>query len=223
MTDHASSPPAAARPGTTLRPHEAQPQSSDGSWVARRRRRATDDAARRLHDDLVARGITVTRSASGTAVTVLASLVLAAAAVVVGLLVWATVARKGLWGWLGVVAGWAFVAALVPRPVRLGETVRLEPDDFPATHRLVADLAEAVGAHTPAAVHLDAGWGVEVVAVGWTRRPTLVVGLPLWTCLTDDERVPSSLTSSATSAAATACALRSSATRTGSSTGSRRC
>ena len=69
------------------------------------------------------------------------------------------------------------------------DATELEPAQFPATHRLVRDLATAVGAPPPTAVHVDTDFGAGVVSTGWTLRPTLVVGLPLWTCLTDDERI----------------------------------
>jgi Zn-dependent protease with chaperone function len=122
-------------------------------------------------------------------VTVLSVLVLTAAAAAVGLLVWATVLPKGPWGWVGVAAGWGLVAALAPRPVRLEPETELDRDRFPATHRLLDELAARVGVRAPATVHVDSDFGAGVVATGWTLRPAVVVGLPLWTCLTDDERV----------------------------------
>lgn len=171
----------APSPSTTAR--------TDLSWFARRRRAVTDAAARRTHADLVARGLSAAGSRTTTGLTVLAAGVLAVAAAAVALLAWATVLPKGLWGWVGVAAGWVLVAALAPRPVQVKGTTELDPAQFPATHRLLRDLAAAVGAPPPAAVHVDADFGAGVVSTGWTLRPTLVVGLPLWTCLTDDQRI----------------------------------
>lgn len=170
-------------------PSPSSPARSDLSWFARRRVAATDAAARRTHDELVARGLDAATSRGTGAVTLLALLVLAAALAAVLLLAWATVTPKGMWGWVGVAAGWALVAALAPRPVRVPDATELDPAHFPATHRLVRDLASAVGAPPPATVHVDTDFGAGVVSTGWAQRPALVVGLPLWTCLTDDERI----------------------------------
>lgn len=159
------------------------------SWFGRRLRAATDTAARRTHDDVVARGLTAATPATATALTVASVLVLAAATAAVGLLVWATVMPKGLWGWVGVVAGWLLVAALAPRPVHLDPETQLDRAQFADTHRLLDELAGQVGVQAPAAIHVDSDFGAGVVSTGWRLRPTVFIGLPLWTCLTDDERV----------------------------------
>src|SRR5215218_8825125 len=86
------------------------------SWFARRRRAATDAAARRTHDELVARGLPAAGSLNSSAVTVFGVAVLLVAAGGVTLLIWATFLPKVGWGWVGVVAGWVLVAALAPRP-----------------------------------------------------------------------------------------------------------
>lgn len=124
-----------------------------------------------------------------TAVTAFSVVVLAVAALAVALLGWATVAPKNAVQWVAVVLGWVFVAALAPRPSRAGDAVQLDPGDFPDTHALVAALATELGVRPPTGLRVDIGFGAHLVGSSSTRRPVLVVGLPLWTCLTDDERI----------------------------------
>lgn len=174
----------------------SQPEPHDSSWVARRRQAATDAAARRCHDDLLS-GASAAAGA-GAAVgatmgaTVLALAVLGVAAAAVGGLVWATLLPKNAVQWVCVVLGWVIVAALAPRPARAarnGDAVGLDPDAFPETHALVASLATEIGVKPPMALHVSTAFGAHVVETGWRRRPVLILGLPLWTCLGDDERI----------------------------------
>lgn len=164
-------------------------QHDESSWVARQRQAATDAAARRCHDDLVSGTAATTGPATTPGATVLAVAVLGVAAAAVVLLGWATVLPKNPVQWVGVVLGWVLVAAVLPRPVRTGDAVPLDPGAFPHTHELVASLAARIGVRPPAGLLVSTAFGAHVVDAGWRRRPVLTVGLPLWTCLAEDERI----------------------------------
>jgi hypothetical protein len=98
-------------------------------------------------------------------------------------------------GWTRVI--WAAVGALVlwqlvPRPARPSpRAVAVTAEQSPGLHRLVADVAEATGTRRPDSVVVDTLYATTVVPVGYRGRATLVVGLPQWSALDDDERVAS--------------------------------
>lgn len=167
----------------------SQHQQDESSWVARQRQAATDAAARRCHDDLVSGIPASTGPATTPGATVLAVAALGVATAAVVLLGWATVLPKNPVQWAGVVLGWVLVAAVMPRPVRTGDAVPLDPGAFPGTHELVASLAAEIGVRPPAGLLVSTAFGAHVVDAGWRRRPVLTVGLPLWTCLAEDERI----------------------------------
>ncbi|WP_374970438.1 M48 family metalloprotease [Terrabacter sp. BE26] len=121
--------------------------------------------------------------------TVMAVAVLGVAAAAVVLLGWATFLPKNPVQWVGVVLGWMLVAAVMPRPVRTGDAVPLDPGAFPHTHELVSSLAAEIGVQPPAGLLVSTAFGARVMDAGWRRRPVLTVGLPLWTCLAEDERI----------------------------------
>jgi Zn-dependent protease with chaperone function len=123
------------------------------------------------------------------ALVVVSGLVLLGLAAVIAFLLWATLQPKELWGWVGVVLGWVVVVAVLPRPQHVTDAEPLPVEAFPHTHRLVAALADDLGARPPASIHLDLDFNAHVMSTGWRLRPALVVGLPCWTYLTDDERI----------------------------------
>ena len=184
----APSTPAPTRPIPSVDP--ARPRLS---WFARRRVAALDAASARIHDGLLAqvgRGERPT-VATGTSGGVLAIsvLVLLAYAVAVVLLVVATLASKNVVGWLGVVLGWLVAVAIAPRPHRLEDVRPLPADEYPNLHRHVAAVAETVGSPVPDVIAVSTEFNAYVARVGWGRRQALVIGLPLRSLLTDDERL----------------------------------
>lgn len=96
-------------------------------------------------------------------------------------------------GWTRVI--WAAVGALllwqlVPRPERADpRAVAVSAADAPGLHRLVDEVAAATGAAGPTVVAVDTAYATSAVPVGYLGRATLVVGLPQWAALGDDERV----------------------------------
>ena len=96
-------------------------------------------------------------------------------------------------GWTRVI--WAAVGALllwqlVPRPQRPSpRAVRVTTTDAPALLALVDEVAATVGARPPDSVAVDTVYATTLVPVGYRGRATLVLGLPQWTALDDDERV----------------------------------
>lgn len=184
---HPTTPTPAPSPSATKRTPEPRL-----SRFARRRRDALDRAAHAMHDGLVAqvtrgeRPRTTTRT--GTGLLVLSVLVLAVFVAAVVLLVVLTFAPKNVWGWLGIALAWAVVVAVAPRPGGV-EARLLSPDEFPLTHAFVGEVAEAVGTGAPHGIGVTTQFTAFVVQTGWRRRPVLVIGLPVWTTLTDDERV----------------------------------
>jgi Zn-dependent protease with chaperone function len=101
----------------------------------------------------------------------------------------ATFASKNAVAWFGVVLGWLVVAAVSPRPGRLEDVHLLPAHAYPNTHGLVAVVAEAVGTPRPDLIAVSTEFNAGVSRVGWGRRQALVIGLPLWTLLSDDARV----------------------------------
>ena len=159
------------------------------SWFGRRQRAYVDRAARRAHDDVLAHGAASSRRAASTALVGVSVVVLLGLVGSVVFLLWATVQPKGLWGWVGVVAGWVVVVAVLPRPHQVTDAEPLPAADFPHTHRLVLALADDLGTRPPASIHVDLDFNAHVVSTGWRLQPALVLGLPCWTYLTDDERI----------------------------------
>ncbi len=98
-------------------------------------------------------------------------------------------------GWTRLI--WAAVGALllwqlVPRPARPSpRVVTVSAEDAPAVHRLVTEVAAAIGARRPDSVAVDTGYATSLVPLGYLGRATLVLGLPQWTALDDDERLAS--------------------------------
>ena len=172
------------------RPAPARPR---GSWFARRKVAAVDAGSARTHDILlsqVSRGERPSQTTrTGAAVVALSVTVLVAYAVAVVLLVLATFAPKNLYGWVGVVIGWLVVVAVAPRPNRLDDVRPLTIDECPNLHRHVAAVADAVGTRPPDDLAVSTDFNAGVTRLGWGRRQVLVIGLPLWTLLTDDARL----------------------------------
>jgi hypothetical protein len=98
-------------------------------------------------------------------------------------------------GWtrlLWAVVGGLLLWQLAPRPPRPGaRAVVVSPQEAPALHALVTDVAAAVGARRPDTVVVDTVYATTLVPVGYLGRAALVIGLPQWTALDDDERVAS--------------------------------
>lgn len=96
-------------------------------------------------------------------------------------------------GWTQVI--WAAVGALlvwqlVPRPVRPSPRALPVPaGDASAVRRLVDEVASAVGARSPSDVVVDTVYPTTMVPTGYLGRGTLVLGLPQWSALDDDERL----------------------------------
>lgn len=96
-------------------------------------------------------------------------------------------------GWTRVI--WATVGALllwqlVPRPEHADpRAVTVPAAAAPALHRLLDEVAAATGAPRPSAVAVDTAYATSAVPVGYLGRAILVVGLPQWAALDDDERV----------------------------------
>ncbi|MFM6851759.1 MAG: M48 family metalloprotease [Terrabacter sp.] len=177
-------------PAAPPQPTRARPR---GSWFARRKAAALDAASTRIHSsllDVVSRGgrpSTSTRTSRG--VLAFSVLILVAYAVAVVLLVVAVFASKNLYGWIGVVLGWLAVIAVAPRPNRLADVRPLGADEFPNLHLHVAAIASAVGTREPDSIFVSTEFEAGVTRLGWGRRQVLVIGLPLWTLLTDDARL----------------------------------
>jgi Zn-dependent protease with chaperone function len=171
----------------------ASPSRAGLSWFARRRLAALDRASARVHGTLLAevgrggRPSTSTRTSHG--VVAISVFVLVTYAVAVVMLVVATFAPKNVIGWSAVIIGWMVIVAVSPRSQRLDDVTPLPAEDYPSTHRLVAAVADSVGTPVPDVVAVSKEFNAGVSRVGWGRRQALVVGLPLWTLLTDDERL----------------------------------
>ena len=96
-------------------------------------------------------------------------------------------------GWsrvVWVVVGTFLFWQVVPRPERpSARAVAVSAPEAPALHALVAEVASAVGSRGPESVVVDTLYATSLVPVGYRGRATLVLGLPQWTALDDDERI----------------------------------
>lgn len=96
-------------------------------------------------------------------------------------------------GWTRVI--WAVIGAfllwqLVPRPARPSpRAVPVHAGDAPALWTLVGEVARATGVRAPDSVVVDTLYATSLLPVGYLGRATLVLGLPQWTALDDDERL----------------------------------
>src|SRR6187397_1201651 len=129
------------------------------------------------------------RTTASTAVLLAGAVVLGALVVLVALV--ALVVLDDGWTkviWVGVAV--LLVWQLVPRPPGVSpRAVPLPAQDAPAVHRLVEEVAGAVGARRPDAVVVDTVYASTLLRHGYLGRATLVLGLPQWTVLDGDERV----------------------------------
>ncbi|WP_193610048.1 M48 family metallopeptidase [Nocardioides lijunqiniae] len=153
--------------------------------------RSADRAAQRVYDALAADVTAYRRAPATRAADALSVLVLLGSIAGVAGLVWATL-QVSSWP-LGVLVGlgWLAVLTLLPRRVGLEADVAvLTREEHPAVHRLVATTAGLVGVRPPEVIGVDGGLNAYVQPLGWTgRRSALVIGLPLWTYLSPDQRV----------------------------------
>ena len=157
--------------------------------LARLRQRATDSAAARAFDALRRHPDDLSWGRGRTAAVALAATVLVV-----------------LWGGLAVLLGWALgeqgaarvvwvlvvvaaAALFLPRPSHVRDGELLDVADHPRLHALLGHLAAAMDSPTPAVVRLDTSYNMSVGEDGWRRTPVLVIGLPLWTVLSRDERL----------------------------------
>ena len=130
------------------------------------------------------------RAAGRGGAVVLAAVVVLVAVALVALGVTLVVLDDGwtrvIWTALGALLLWQ----LVPRPVRISSrAVVVARQDGSALHRLVDDVAGAAGVRAPSAVAVDTVYPTTLVATGYLGRATLVLGLPQWSALDDDERL----------------------------------
>ncbi len=151
------------------------------SRAAARLQRAVDEAAQRAHDRLAADPAMIRPGGRGQAATAFALTVIVLGLAVVGGLIWATAHAKGFLAWALVGVGWLFVLGTIPRPHTLPQDVHvLDRTEYPAIHRLIDQLAAAVGAPAPTTIGVDLAFNAYVGPVGWRGRGAMVIGLPLW-------------------------------------------
>ena len=165
------------------------PDAEHRSWFDRVQQRQVDRAAQRMHARLV-EAPTSFRSAPSTAGVLSLSIgvLLAAVAGVLALVLLATRADQW-WEWVVVGLGASIAILARPRPPRLpDDAIALPVEEFPAVHRLVANLADAVDVRPPRTIAVDAAFNAAVMPLGWRGRPALILGLPLWTMQTWNQR-----------------------------------
>jgi Zn-dependent protease with chaperone function len=98
--------------------------------------------------------------------------------------------------WTDYVAALALLGvAYLGRP-RLGSLSRLSTsrhsvsrEEAPQLWALTDRIASELGTRRPDAILLDARYNASYARVGWRRRTVLTLGLPLWTTLSEQERV----------------------------------
>ncbi len=166
------------------------PAPRSGHVFARLHQRIVDRAARTVYERLAAAPDDVRGGSPRWAAVALAATVVVGCLVAVVALAWWAVTLPGWWRLvaLGVLA--FVVVALAPRPARLDDTrLRVNREDSPELHTLVDDLAGKVGVAAPAEIRVDTSYNMAVLLQGWRLRPTLIIGLPLWSALEPAERL----------------------------------
>lgn len=143
-----------------------------------------------MHDRLAANPGSFRRSPSTVGATLIATIVLGGMGAAVGALAWATVTADGWFAYTGIILGWLVVLTTLTGPDRLPPDVRLLAEaEQPWAHRLVRDLAGAVGVRPPRLIGVSTELNDYALSVGLRRRRVLVIGLPLWTLQDEDERL----------------------------------
>jgi Zn-dependent protease with chaperone function len=166
------------------------PDPRSGNAFARLHQRIVDRAARTVYERLAAAPHDVRGGSPRWAAVALAATVVVGCLVAVGGLAWWAVTLPGWWRLVALGVLTFVVAALAPRPVRLDDThLRVTREDSPHLHALVDDLAGEVGVAAPAEIRVDTSYNMAVLLQGWRLRPTLIVGLPLWSALAPAERL----------------------------------
>jgi len=173
------------------------PAASTGSLTkeARRKQRARERDVRRaarLHEEMLRRGVEERGVDAGRAL----SYLLAVAVILVPVALFGFgvfIATASGFGPGGDVLGAALVAvAVVARP-RFGQrNKRATPvrrDDAPAFFALVDRIAAALSARPPAHVVVDGQFNAGTRFVDLRRRVELIVGMPLWAMLDDEQRI----------------------------------
>ncbi|MEU7678331.1 M48 family metallopeptidase [Micromonospora taraxaci] len=162
------------------------------TWVDRWTYRMAFRATTRQFTELAGRPLGANGSGRARTLTALASLVLVAGVLALGVTgVWLTVAFP--FPNLAILPGVVMVGlaiALRPRFGRLDPDLEvLSRDQAPELFALVDEVATAIGAPTPDVVGVDSDINAYAGAVGLRRRKVLCLGLPLWGSLTAGERV----------------------------------
>lgn len=79
---------------------------------------------------------------------------------------------------------------LRPRFGRLSRRARImSSSDAPATFALVEQVASVIGARPPQRIVVAGSYNAAYAVVGLRRRRVLMIGLPLWNCLSSNEKV----------------------------------
>lgn len=121
---------------------------------------------------------------------VLAAVIVVVAVLLVVLLTTLVVLDDGWTKVIWTVIGALLLWQLVPRPARpSSRAVPVGADDAPGLHGLVTEVAAVTGTRRPDSVVVDTAYATSLLPVGYLGRATLVVGLPQWTALDDDERI----------------------------------
>ncbi|WP_141848383.1 M48 family metallopeptidase [Lapillicoccus jejuensis] len=172
-----------------------EPATSGPSWASRWTARVRVRAARRVHAELLAGGGTGSPWPRRAAVAV-AVVVLALTVVQVGLVLLWVVRGSGFWHWplavLLVLLLAAVLRGLVPPSLERGRGAgpdELSPDDAPALHALVRDVADLVGVVPPRRLRLSTQDNAWVSRELYGRHVDLTLGLVLWGRLSWDARL----------------------------------
>ncbi|WP_326563288.1 M48 family metalloprotease [Micromonospora sp. NBC_01796] len=160
-------------------------------WADRRIHRIAYRLTGRQFAELVGRSLDRPRISAARIVTVTASVLLLVGIVALAVL--------GVW-----LVTYSFPApAIVPGVAALGLAVALRPrfgrpdphadiltpEQAPALHRLIEQVAAAVGAPAPHIVQVEDTFNAYATSVGLRHRRVLCLGLPLWGVLRPQERV----------------------------------
>jgi heat shock protein HtpX len=82
--------------------------------------------------------------------------------------------------------GFAWVAR--PKPIPVPQEGLLNRPDYPDIYKLVDQVAEALGARIDHVV-IDESFNAGYISAGWNRKSVIMLGLPLWDILADQERI----------------------------------
>jgi Zn-dependent protease with chaperone function len=76
-----------------------------------------------------------------------------------------------------------------PKMTKMGSVGKITRSAFPALYEMTDKVTQALNTSKVEAIFIDTSFNASISQVGWRRKKKLTLGLPLFSTLTDDERL----------------------------------